>query len=294
MRTSVVGCGRFGTVLSASLADLGHDVVAVDTDKSVVERLAAGDTPVEEPGLESMLRAHAGRHLQATIDHDAVAETAVTFLAHPVPPGADGVDTTALEAGARAVGEAIATTAEYHLVVVASPILPGTTADRLVPLLEEAASGREGAAFGVAVVPAFVGGGSTVDAVMEPDRIVVGTDGDDRALDRLAEVYEPLVLDWGTPVVETDRRTAEAARYIDSAVRATTRSLGSELAALCGAFDVDAGRAAATVDVDDRLGLDARGSRTDDPFTHDLAALVAAGRERGFEPALLAAVGGTD
>lgn len=291
MRTSVVGCGRLGTVLSASLADLGHDVVAVDTDESVVEALAAGDAPVEEPGLGPMLQAHAGRRLRATTDHDAVAETAVTFLAHPTPPGEHGVDTAALETGARAVGEALATADGYHLVVVASPVLPGTTADRLVPVLEEATGGREGEAFGVAVVPALVGRGSAVDDVMEPDRIVVGTDGDDRALDRLAAVYEPLVLDWETPVVETDRRTAEAARYVDSAVRATTRRLGTELVTLCEAFGVDAARAAGTVGADDRLGFDVDGGQGDDRAARDLAALVAAGREAGADPALLAAVG---
>lgn len=294
MRTSVVGCGRLGTVLSAGLADLGHDVVAVDTDEDVVERLNEGESPVQEPGLEPMLRAHAGRHLRATTDHDAVAGTAVTFLAHPTPPGADGVDTAALEAGARAVGEAIANTDGYHLLVVASPVLPGTTADRVVPAVEESTGGSEGEAFGVAVVPAFVGEGSAVDDVMEPDRIVVGTDGDDRALDRLAEVYEPLVLDWGTPVVETDRRTAEAARYVDSAVRAATRSLGSELATLCTSFGVDAARAAAVVDVDDRLGLDDRGRPGDGTVRQDFAAFVAAGRREGVDLSLLAAAADED
>ena len=290
MRTSVVGCGRLGTVLSVSLADLGHNVVAVDTDEAVVERLAAGDAPIEEPGLGPMLTAHAGRHLTATTDHAAVGETAVTYLAHPTPPDENGVDTTAIVAGTRAVGEIIAETDGYHLVVVASPVLPGTTDDKLVPAIEEASGEREGETFGVAVVPAFASEGSAVDDLMEPERIIVGTDGDDRALDLLAEVYEPLVLDWGTPVVETDRRTAEAARYVDSAVRAATQQLGGELEAVCEALGSDAIRAAVAVDVDDQLGFDAQ----DETYSRDLAALVSASRGAGADPRLLAAVAGRD
>lgn len=286
MRTSIVGCGRLGTVLSASLADLGHDVVAVDTEEAVVDRLAAGDAPVEEPGLGPMLTAHAERHITATTDHAAVAETAVTYLAHPTPLGEDGVDTTGIVAGTRAVGEAITETDGYHLVVIASPVLPGTTDDVLVPAIEETTGEHEGETFGVAVVPAFASEGSAVDDLMEPERIVVGTDGDDRALDLLAEVYEPLVLDWGTPVVETDRRTAEAARYVDSAVRAVTRQLGGELETVCEALGSDAVSAAVAVDVDDRLGFDAQ----DKTYASDLAALVAASRSAGVDPGLLAAV----
>ncbi|MFB6171681.1 MAG: NAD-binding protein [Haloarculaceae archaeon] len=290
MQTSVVGCGRLGTALAAGLADLGHDVVAVDTDETVVEALNAGEPPVQAPGLDPLLRAHAGRHLRATTDHDAVADAAVTFLAHPTG-GEDGVDATSLEAGARAVGEALADETEYHLVVVASPVLPGTTADRVVPAVETAGP-RAGETVGVAVVPVLAGTGSTVEAVVEPERIVVGTDGDDRALDALAAVYESLVVDWETPVVETDRRTAEAARYVDGAVRVATRRLGTELATLCAAFGVDADRAAAAVDVDDRLGLGGASGIAADRHRGDLAALLAAGRREGVDAALLEAVAG--
>jgi UDPglucose 6-dehydrogenase len=178
MHASVVGSGYVGTTVAACLADLGHEVVAVDVDQAVVDRLNTGETHIHEPGLDTLVAAYAGGRLTATTDHAAVADTVVTFLAVETPAREDGsIDPSALLAAAEDVGEAIADKAGYHLVVVKSTVLPDVIEDELVTAVEGAAGKTDGEAIGVAVNPEFQREGTAVDDFMDPDKIVLGVAG---------------------------------------------------------------------------------------------------------------------
>ncbi|CAI49252.1 UDP-glucose 6-dehydrogenase AglM [Natronomonas pharaonis DSM 2160] len=293
MNVSVVGSGSLGTTVAACLADLGHEVTAVDTDEATVEALSRGETPVDEPGLGPMVTAYAGRGLTATTDHAAILETDLTMLASPTPTDEDGSpDTGALLAAAEAVGAALADADGYHLVVVKSTALPGFVESELLPTLEAASGMTEGEDFGVAVNPAFLRAGSAVDDFMEPDRIVIGTDGDDRALDRLAELYHPLVSDWDVPVVETGRQEATMIKYANSAFLAAKASLINDIGNVCKEVGVDTYAVADALGEDDRIserflqsGVGWGGSR----LPADTTALASAARDAGYEPAMLEA-----
>jgi UDPglucose 6-dehydrogenase len=255
MHISVVGCGYVGLTLSACLADLGHDVTAVDIDEDVVEGVNDADPHIEEPGLQPMLDAHVGRRLSATTDYDAVPETDVTFVTVQTPSTEDGsIDVSAVLAAARSTGEAIADEDDYHLVAVKSTVVPGMVEERIVPVIEDASGKRDGSGFGVAVNPEFQSQGSAVDDFMEADKIVLGTDGDERALDRLAEVYEPLVAEWETPVVETGRREAAMVKYANNVFLASKISLINEIGNVCKEYDVDAYEVADAIGLDERIG----------------------------------------
>ena len=137
MNVSVVGSGYVGTTLAACLADLGHEVTAVDIDEETVARLNEGETPLHEPGLDPLVSAYAGGRLEATTDHAAVADTDLTFLAVETPAREDGsIDPAALLAAAEDVGEAVADKDGYHLVVVKSTVLPDVIENELVPAIE--------------------------------------------------------------------------------------------------------------------------------------------------------------
>ena len=137
MKASVVGSGYVGTTVAACLADLGHDVTAVDIDEETVARLDAGETHIYEPGLDPLVSAHAGDRLTVTTDHAAVADTDVTFLAVETPAREDGsIDPAALLAAAEDVAEAVADKDGYHLVVVKSMVLPDFIENELVPAIE--------------------------------------------------------------------------------------------------------------------------------------------------------------
>ena len=291
MKVSIVGSGYVGSTVAACLADLGNDVWTIDIDEEIVERINSGTPPIHEPGLEPLVSLYGGDELRATTDYDVVPETDLTILALPTPSNPDGsIDLGAMKAGARSVGEAIADKDGYHLIVVKSTVVPGTTEDELVPIIEEASGKRDGEDFGVAVNPEFQREGSAVDDFMEPDKIVLGTDGDERALDLLAELYEPLVAQWDVPVVETGRREGEMIKYANNAFLASKVSLINDLGNICKKFGVDSYEVAEAIGLDHRIseeflrsGVGWGGSC----FRKDVDALRAAARETGYEPQML-------
>lgn len=296
MNVSVVGSGYVGTTLAACLADLGHDVTAIDIDPDIVESLNAGETPIHEPGLEELVEANAGDHLRATTDHATLRETDITVLAMQTPSRADGsIDLSVLEAGTRDVGEALSTKEGYHLVVVKSTVVPGMVEEQLEPLLETASERQTGEEFGIAVNPEFQSQGSAVEDFMEPDKLVLGTDNDENALRLLHELYEPLVAanDGAVPIVETGRREAAMVKYANNVFLAGKISLINELGNLCKEFGVDSYEVAEAIGLDDRIsaqflrsGVGWGGSC----FPKDTDALRAAARSVGYEPELLDAV----
>jgi UDPglucose 6-dehydrogenase len=294
MNVSVVGSGYVGTTVAACLADLGHDVTAIDIDTDIVETINAGETPIHEPGLAELVGTHAGDRLRATTDHAALRETNVTFLALQTPAREDGsIDLGALEAGTRDVGEALSETEGYHLVVVKSTVIPGTVEERLEPLLEEVSGKTAGEGFGVAVNPEFQSQGSAVADFMNPDKLVFGA-SEGRALDHLNELYEPLVADNdGIPIVETGRREAMMVKYANNVFLAGKISLINELGNLCKEFGVDSYAVSEAIGLDERIsakflrsGVGWGGSC----FPKDTDALRAAGREAGYTPELLDSV----
>jgi len=301
MNVSIVGSGYVGTTVAACLADLGHDVTTIDVDESVVDAINDGEAPIHEPGLDPLVSAWAGKRLRATTDYDAVRDTDLTMLALPTPSRDDGsIDLDAMEAGARSVGEALAgadqadpSSDDYHLVVVKSTVVPGTTENVLEPIIAEASGRTPGEDLGVAVNPEFQREGSAVDDFMEPDKIVLGTDGDSRALDRLAECYEPIVVDWDVPVVETGRREAEMIKYANNAFLAAKVSLINDIGNVCKEYGVDAYEVAEAIGLDHRIGeafLRSGVGWGGSCFPKDLDALIAAAEAADYEPPVLRAV----
>jgi UDPglucose 6-dehydrogenase len=291
MDVSIVGSGYVGTTVAACLADLGHDVVNIDVDQSVVDAINAGEAPIHEPDLDALVSAYGGGRLRATTDYGELAGTDLTVLALPTPNDEDGrIDLSAMRAGARSVGAVLSGTDGYHLVVVKSTVVPGTTEEVLAPAVADAAGKTEGEAFGVAVNPEFMREGSAVDDFTRPDKLVLGTDGDDRALDLLADLYEPIVVEWDVPVVETGRREAEMVKYANNAFLAAKISLINDIGNICKEYGVDAYEVADAIGLDGRIGdrfLRSGVGWGGSCFPKDVDAIRTAARDAGYEPLLL-------
>lgn len=259
MHISIVGSGYVGTTVAACLADLGHDVVTIDIDESVVDAINAGDPSIHEPGLDDLVGRHAGDRLRATTDYSVVPETDLTMLALPTPSRDDGgIDLSAMEAGARSVGHALASadhaSTDPHVVVTKSTVIPTTTREVLAPAIAEAGLTR-GEDFLVASNPEFQREGSAVADFLNPDKLVFGTD-DDRALARLHDLYAPLREAAGheIPVVETGVEEAEMIKYANNAFLAAKVSLINDIGNVCKEFGVDAYEVADAIGLDGRIG----------------------------------------
>ena len=295
MKLSVVGSGYVGTTIAACFAELGHDVTAIDIDESVVDSLNQGTAAIHEPGLDDLLAEHVGDRLRATTDYSTIPETDATFLALPTPSNDDGsIDTAIILAAAESVGQALAEKSEPHLVVTKSTVTPGTTETQIASTVREAAGGNEAIQFGMN--PEFLREGSAVEDFLNPAKIVLGT-ASDGAAETLRAIFEPLVDRTEAPVIETGIREAEMIKYANNAFLATKISLINELGNICKEHEIDAYEIADAIGLDDRIGEQFLRSGVGwggSCFPKDVAAIIAAARQQGYEPELLSAAVGVN
>ncbi len=238
MRISVIGTGYVGLVSGTCFAEIGHDCTCVDIDAAKVDRINRGEPPIHENGLEPILKRHIGKRLRATTDlRAAVRDSEITFIAVGTPFDGQRIDLTFVREAARQIGAALRDKNGYHVVVVKSTVVPGTTDEVVLPELERASGKRAGADFGVGMNPEFLTEGVAVDDFMRPDRIVLGGI-DQRSIDAQRRVYAAFTQ---TPILETNNKSAEMIKYVSNSVLATMISFSNEIGNLCstlGGVDV--------------------------------------------------------
>ena len=233
MRISVIGTGYVGLVSGACFAETGHDCICVDVDASKVERINRGEPPIHENGLEALLKRHVGTRLRATTDlRAAVLDSDITFMAVGTPFDGTRIDLSFIREAARQIGVALRDKAGYHVVVVKSTVVPGTTDEVVLSELEKASGKRAGADFGVGMNPEFLTEGVAVDDFMHPDRIVLGGI-DERSIDTQRKIYASFAE---TPTLATNNKTAEMIKYTSNSVLATMISFSNEIGNLCSAL----------------------------------------------------------
>lgn len=227
---SIVGTGYVGLVTGACLASQGHRVVCVDLDRARVDALNRAEAPIYEAGLPELLKRTVGPRLSATTDlAAAVRETEVTLIAVGTPFDGTRIDLSYVLGAARQIGEALRAKSTYHLVVVKSTVVPGTTDEQVLPAVEAASGKRAGVDFGIGMNPEFLSEGEAVRDFLFPDRIVLGGI-DERSTEALAAVYAPFPAE--IPRLRTNPRTAEMIKYASNALQATLISFTNEVANL--------------------------------------------------------------
>lgn len=250
MKVSIIGTGYVGLVSGVCFAELGHDVVCVETVKEKVLSINRGEPPIFEEGLEEMLRRHlsTGR-FRATTDISQVLGTEITFLCVGTPSREDGsLDLKYLMRATEDLGKVLARKEGRHTVVVKSTVPPNTTRDLVGPLLLKA-SGKAAEDIGLAMNPEFLKEGMAVRDFLRPDRVVIGA-FDDRTYMEVASLYEGVP----SPLLRTDPSTAEMIKMASNAFLAARISLVNELGNLCKALGLDFRKVAEGVGMDPRVG----------------------------------------
>ncbi|MBP2472022.1 UDPglucose 6-dehydrogenase [Crossiella equi] len=244
---SVIGTGYLGATHAACLAELGYQVVGVDTDADKIAALTQGRLPFYEPGLPELLAEHVrGGALRFTTDITEAAKASVHFLCVGTPqdPRGHAADLRFVHAAVDALVPALRTDA---LIVGKSTVPVGTAA----ALADRAARLAEGVRVDLVWNPEFLREGHAVADTLRPDRIVIGGPG--KAAAALLEVYAPLLAEQpATPVITTDYASAELVKTAANAFLATKISYINMVADLCEAAGADI-----TV-VADALGHDVR------------------------------------
>jgi len=271
VNVSIIGAGYVGLVTGLCLADRGHRIQCVDVDEERIDRLSKGILPIHETGLGELLELHLGGRFLPTGDvHTAVKESELTIIAVGTPVGRGAIDLSYVAAAAKSVGEVLAHKDDYHVVLVKSTVVPGTTDEMVRPVVEAHSGKRSGEFFGVGMNPEFLREGQAVEDFQKPDRIVLGAD-DSRSL----AVMKRLYADFGSaPLVCTNTRTAEMIKYASNALLATMISFSNEIGNMCAvAGGVDVVDVLGAVHLDKRISpIDADGSRTTPAITSYLQA----------------------
>jgi UDPglucose 6-dehydrogenase len=243
----VIGTGYVGLVTAVGFAELGSDVVCVDIDAAKVERLKNGEIPIYEPGLAELVEKNRSR-LTFTTDLSVALERArLLFVAVGTPPTYSGdADLSAVHAVVNAMPAS-----DRHALVMKSTVPVGTGAV-IKRVFEE--QGKSG--FRYVSCPEFLKEGSAVDDFLDPDRVVVGDDGD-WAGDAVVDLYRPLLSPalGGAKrgeLVRTDIASAEMVKLASNAFLATKISFINEIANVCEETGAD------VVEVAKGMGLDAR------------------------------------
>jgi UDPglucose 6-dehydrogenase len=189
MKISVVGLGKLGAPLAAVLASKGFRVVGTDVNPAFVEAVNHGKAPVDEPRLQELIDENRAR-LHATADAAAaVAETDATFIIVPTPSDATGRFSNQFVLSAlESIGEGVRRKPGYHLVVITSTVMPGSTGGEIRAALETHARRRVGETLGLCYNPEFIALGSVVRDMLSPDMILIG-ESDPKAGDLLESIY---------------------------------------------------------------------------------------------------------
>jgi UDPglucose 6-dehydrogenase len=291
MKLTIVGTGYVGLVTGTCLAEVGNDVLCLDTNAEKIALLNSGGVPIYEPGLEQIIRKNveAGR-LRFTTDIAAgVAHGTLQFIAVGTPPDEDGsADLQYVLAAARNVGRLMTS----HKVVVDKSTVPVGTADKVRAVIAEELAAR-GLALPYAVVsnPEFLKEGAAVDDFMRPDRIVIGADNE-QAIRLMRALYAPFQRNHERLLV-MDIRSAELTKYAANAMLATRISFMNELANLAEKLGADIEHVRQGIGSDPRIGyhflypgLGYGGSC----FPKDVQALQRTAEENGTPLRVLAAV----
>lgn len=251
MKISVVGTGYVGLVSGVCLSEKGHEVICIDKDASKVEKIAKGISPIYEKGLDELLTKNIKQSLSTTTNlHQAVLDSDLSLIAVGTPFNGSEIDISYVEQAALEIGKALAEKSSYHVVVVKSTVVPGTTDGIVRSSLEKASGKKAGVDFGLGMNPEFLREGEAIDDFMYPDRIVLGGI-DAKTHDVLGEVYAAFT---GVDVLKTNNKTAEMIKYASNSLLATMISFSNEIGNLSSTIgDIDAAEVMKGVHLDKRL-----------------------------------------
>jgi UDPglucose 6-dehydrogenase len=276
MKIAIIGSGYVGLVTGACFAEVGHEVICVDNDETKVKALRSGSIPIYEPGLEQLVQRNVSAHrlhFSGSIE-EGVDNSQVVFIAVPTPPQADGsVDLTYIERVAREIASVLK---EYRVIVDKSTV-PVKTGEKVADTIRR--YNKVNVDFDVVSNPEFLREGCAVADLMEPDRIVIGSNSE-RALAIMKRVYEPFMA----PIMVTDINSAELIKHAANSFLALKISYINALSAICETSGADVELVAEGIGADKRIGrsfLNAGLGYGGSCFPKDIAAFIAISEQIG-------------
>ncbi len=291
MKIAIVGTGYVGLVTGTCFAEIGVNVICVDTNVEKIEALKKGVIPIYENGLEEMIvrNVKAGRLHFTTSLEECLNEVDVVFSAVGTPPDEDGsADLSYVLQVAHTIGQNL----KKYVLVVTKSTVPVGTANKVRTVIREELNRRGlDIPFDVASNPEFLKEGNAINDFMSPDRVVVGVDSE-RAKKIMSKLYKPFLLN-NFRVIFMDIPSAEMTKYAANSMLATRISFMNDIANLCELVGADVNMVRSGIGSDTRIGrkflypgIGYGGSC----FPKDVKALIKTAETNGYEMRVLRAV----
>src|SRR5687767_5742283 len=253
MKICVLGLGYVGAVSAGCLAKDGHEVIGVDPERTKVELINSGRSPIIEKDIGNIVREQvaAGRLSATTEVSHAVRHTDLALVCVGTPSLANGgIDLKYVKRVCEQIGAAIQTHPGAPVVVMRSTMLPGSMREVVIPTLEKSSGKKAGEEFGLCINPEFLREGTAVHDYYHPPKTVIG-EVNRASGDLLASVYAKMP----GPMIRTDVDTAEMVKYADNCWHAVKVGFANEVGSLCKALSVDAHRVMNIFCQDQKLNL---------------------------------------
>jgi len=236
-RISIFGLGYVGTVSLGLLSLEGHRVIGVDIDRSKLDLIRKGVSPIIEEGVQELISGavRSGR-AEATDDIAyAVQNTDISFVCVGTPANLNGSqDLSAIKRVAAQIGEALKEKSEHHVVVIRSTVPPGTVEGVIKVILEEHSKKRVGEHFGLCFQPEFLREGSSIKDYNNPPFTVVGGDSES-SIEKVRQIFGHLSCNF----ISTSIRSAEMLKYCCNVFHAIKIVFANEIGRLCQSLEVN-------------------------------------------------------
>ncbi|MBA7650111.1 UDP-glucose 6-dehydrogenase TuaD [subsurface metagenome] len=297
---SILGTGFIGLCSAACFADKDIKVLASMHNEKKAALINDGKAPFFEARLQEMMddvKKNNPELLQCLTDPvKAVLETDISMITQGTPMREDrSIDLSFIESTAREIGEALKKKDQYHLVVVRSTMVPGTTRNLVSKIIEEVSEKQPGKDYGLCMQPEFLAEGRSIEDTLYPDRIVIG-EFDEKSGALLQEFYEYFYGNHleNCPILRMNLESAELVKYGNNCLLSTKISYANEFANFAELVpNVDVSQVMKGVGLDYRInsrflraGVGFGGSC----FHKDVNAIKAWSKSKGYPSRLLEAV----
>lgn len=299
-RVSILGTGFIGLCSSACFADKDIKVLASTHNERKAAIINDGKAPFFEAGLQEIMdniKKNNPEFLQCLTDPvKAVLETDISMITQGTPMREDkSIDLSFIESTAKEIGEALKKKDKYHLVVVRSTVVPGTTRNLVGKIVSEVSGKEPGKDYGLCMQPEFLAEGRSIEDTLHPDRIIIG-EFDEKSGAMLQEFYEYFYGDHlkNCPILRMNLESAELVKYGNNCLLSTKISYANEFANFAELVpNVDIAQVMKGVGLDYRLNhrfLGAGVGFGGSCFHKDVNAIKAWSKSKGYPSRLLEAV----
>ena len=249
MKITIIGTGYVGLVSGTCFAEFGVNVTCVDKDKNKIQNLKKGIIPIFEPGLDELVKKNINskRLFFDTNLKKSIKDSDAIFIAVGTP--SRKVDGHADLSYVYKVAEEIAGCLDHYSVIVNKSTVPIGTGKKVYEIIKKK---KPKVDFDVASNPEFLREGSAISDFMRPDRVVIGCDSN-KAKTILKELYRPLYL-LETPIIFTQRETAELIKYAANSFLATKITFINEISDLCEKVGANVSDVSIGIGLDGRIG----------------------------------------